>query len=114
MATPHLQNDITGFHFGMHKSCSAYAETALAMRLIPVEAPEKTAVEVDRSLAAHEMLKLPNEALGVICLEGEVWLTRDGDIEDYILSAGKRFAVRRGDQLLLQALQPSRVRVLAA
>ena len=43
---------------------------------------------------------------------GVPWLTRNGDIEDYLLSPGQSFAVRRGDRAVVQALQPSRMRLV--
>jgi hypothetical protein len=72
------------------------------------------ATERDHSLAAREMLALPDQSLILVCLAGELWVTRDGDIEDYILGPGQRMTLRRGDQAAVQALQPSRVRVATA
>ncbi len=68
----------------------------------------------DVSLAANRLLALPPAALTVLCLEGELWLTRDGDYEDHILGAGQRFMVGRRDQATVQALRPSRVRIISA
>ena len=81
--------DATEFHTGMH---------------VPA---------IERALAKNQLLALPAEDLTLTCLSGELWLTRDGDIEDYILGAGRSFTVRRGDQAAVQALQPSRVRLAA-
>ncbi|MDA8261033.1 MAG: DUF2917 domain-containing protein [Betaproteobacteria bacterium] len=97
----------------MHTSCAAIAEAALALRQTPV-APAPQATASEHELARREMLLLPAACRQLTVLAGEVWLTRDGDREDYILSAGDRFAVRAGDMAMLQALQPSRVRVVAA
>lgn len=69
---------------------------------------------VERGLAPQQLLALPDEDLGITCLAGELWLTRHGDIEDYILGPGQSFAARRGDHVALQALKPSRVRLVAA
>ncbi|MDP2811997.1 MAG: DUF2917 domain-containing protein [Rhodocyclaceae bacterium] len=69
---------------------------------------------IERVLAKSQLLALPAGDLTLTCLGGELWLTRDGDIEDYILGAGQSFVVRRGDQAAVQALQPSRVRLVAA
>jgi hypothetical protein len=96
----------------MHTSCAAMAGAALALGLAPAAPAPQTAS--DRELARREMLMLPAASRQLIVLAGEVWLTRDGDAEDYILSAGDRFAIRAGDMAALQALQPSRVRVIQA
>lgn len=106
-------SNIIGFRSGMHTSCAVIAEAALALRQTPV-APAQQAAASDHDLARREMLLLPAACRQLIVLAGEVWLTRDGDREDYILSAGDRFAVRAGDMAMLQALQPSRVRAIAA
>lgn len=106
-------SNIIGFRSGMHTSCAAIAGTALALRLAPV-ASERQAAASDHELARREMLMLPAASRRLIVLAGEVWLTRDGDAEDYILFAGDQFAVGVGAMAALQALQPSRVRVIAA
>lgn len=106
MTTQKLEDHIIGFRSGMHTSCGVYAEAALAMH--------RAAAPRDRSLAARQMLELPDENLSLTCLAGELWLTRDGDIEDYILGPGQSFVLRRGDQAAVQALRPSRVRLIAS
>ena len=113
MSAQQIGSNIIGFRSGMHTSCAAIAEAALALRRAPV-APAQQAVAGDHVLAQREMLMLPAADRQLIVLAGEVWLTRDGDCEDYILRAGDRFAVGAGDMAALQALQPSRVRVIAA
>ena len=97
MTTQAFQRNVTGFHTGMYQRDSG---VAIADR--------------DHSLAAREMLALPNQNLTVVCLAGELWLTRDGDIEDYILGPGQCMTIRQGDQAAVQALLPSRLRVLGA
>lgn len=77
------------------------------------EGMHATVPHVERGLAKHQLLVLPAEDLTVLCLEGELWLTRDGDIEDYILGPGQSLTVRRGDQAAVQALQPGRLRLIA-
>ncbi|MDP2823890.1 MAG: DUF2917 domain-containing protein [Sulfuritalea sp.] len=114
MGAPQVEGNSIGFRSGMHTGCAGYAETALAMRRLPVAPVQQAATAVDHCLAPRQMLVLPAASRRVMVLAGQVWLTRDGDSEDYILSAGDRFAVRHGDQAALQALQPSRVRVVAA
>lgn len=69
---------------------------------------------VERALAKNQLLALPDENLTLVCLIGQLWLTRDGDREDYILGPGRSFAIRRGDGTTVQALRPSRVSLAAA
>jgi len=63
---------------------------------------------IERTLAQDRLLALPNANVTLLCLDGELWLTRDGDIQDYILGPGQSFAARRGDRVTVQALRPSR------
>ncbi len=66
---------------------------------------------LERSLAKDQMFALPAADTRLVCLEGELWLTRDGDFEDYILGPGQGFDAKRGDKLTVQALRPSRIRL---
>lgn len=90
MAVSPPADHATEFHHGMH-----------------VAAPPDT----ERHLAIKQMMRLPTADLSVLCLEGELWLTRNGDQEDYILRPGESLAVRRNDQAAVQALRPSRLRL---
>jgi len=68
----------------------------------------------EQTLAKNQLLALPKANLTLTCLAGELWLTRDGDREDYILGPGRSFAIRRGDGTVVHALRPSRVRLTGA
>jgi len=87
VAAPSPSGNATEFRTGMHASA------------------------VERTLAKNQLLRLPDENLTLVCLSGELWLTRDGDREDYILGPGRSFVVRRGDGAAVQALRPSRVQL---
>ena len=67
-----------------------------------------------RRLAKGEMLVLPAIDATLVCLEGELWVTRDGDPEDYILGAGNCLHLGIRDQAVEQALQSSRGRLVTA
>ena len=71
------------------------------------------ALGVEWVLAKNQLLALPDANTKLVCLEGELWLTRDGDSEDYILGPGRSFTVRRDDRAVVQALEPSRLRLSA-
>ena len=68
---------------------------------------------IERVLAKNQLLVMPDANARVTCLAGQLWLTREGDIEDYILGPGQSFSSRRGDKITVQALQPSRLRLAA-
>ncbi|MCF8152214.1 MAG: DUF2917 domain-containing protein [Sulfuritalea sp.] len=82
----------TEFHQGMH------LDVALA--------PEQ-------SLPKHRILALPESKAILECLSGRLWLTREGDGNDYFLDAGESMSVAPEDGAVVQALWPSRVRWLA-
>lgn len=69
---------------------------------------------LEQVLAKDQMLVLDNRRLTLECLEGQLWLTRDGDAEDYILGPGQNFEVLPDDQAVIQAQRPSRIRLLPA
>ena len=66
---------------------------------------------LEESLAKGQLSLLPARNLDLLCLAGELWLTRDGDAEDYILGPGQHLAIGREDQAAVQALQASRFRL---
>ena len=45
----------------------------------------------------------------VLCLEGSLWVTQEGDIRDYLLEDGDAFLVTRPGLVLVRALKPSRI-----
>lgn len=52
------------------------------------------------------------EALTVTC--GQLWVTRSDDTRDYCLESGDRLKVRRGEQLMLEALAPSDLTIVCS
>ncbi len=47
----------------------------------------------------------------LLCLQGELWITQEGDGRDYLLAAGQMFIVTRPGLVVVQALQPARVQI---
>jgi Protein of unknown function (DUF2917) len=43
------------------------------------------------------------QAAWLLARDGELWVTRSGDLEDHLLARGERLAVARGDDLVLQS-----------
>jgi len=41
---------------------------------------------------------------GVRGLEGQVWITQEGDVQDYVVTAGTRFTTGRGGLVVISAL----------
>ena len=104
--------------------CQPQAKRLGLFATTPAKAPAVDATEfrkgmhtdratgLEHALAKDQLLALPDADATLLCLAGDLWLTRDGDIEDYFLKSGESFAVRRGDRAVVQALQPSRTRLV--
>lgn len=48
----------------------------------------------------------------VTCLEGEVWITQEHDLRDYILGPGDVFFITLPGNVVMQALRNSRIEIL--
>jgi hypothetical protein len=46
---------------------------------------------------------LATEPAWLTALGGRLWVTRDGDLNDYVIDPGQRIEVRRGDQVTVGA-----------
>jgi len=57
------------------------------------------------------MLELPDADLALECASGILWVTRDGDLTDYILEAGQGLTLARGDRGAVQALRAGCLRI---
>jgi len=57
--------------------------------------------------------RVNGEATGksISCLEGTIWITQQGDGFDRILNAGERYETKLRSDVLIQAMDPARVRV---
>lgn len=47
------------------------------------------------------------------CIQGDVWITQDGDARDTVLSAGEHHIADRRTRLIVQALKAGVVRISA-
>ena len=57
-------------------------------------------------LSSDEFLRLDgdNRWRMVICVHGEIWITQECDIEDYVLTAGDIFVITRPGSVLVEGL----------
>jgi len=75
-----------------------------------IETPSPTLM-----LAAGELVRLPAGACAtIVCSRGAVWVTQDGERRDLVLSAGQSAELGDRGLVLVQAFEPSRIRVQAA
>jgi hypothetical protein len=47
----------------------------------------------------------------IICLSGEVWITQEHDVRDYVLTPGDMFLVSRPGSVLIEALCDASVKI---
>lgn len=69
------------------------------------------AIGPGRVVPKNKTLALPAVDTQVNCHEGQLWITRLGDHEDYIINSGQSFAVRGNDQAVVHTLRRSCVSV---
>ncbi len=50
----------------------------------------------------------------VICLEGEIWITQEHDLKDYVLCPGDEFFITLPGTVVMQALRDTRVEVMSS
>lgn len=63
----------------------------------------------ERSLARRELFSL--EAAGDLvlsCLDGMLWITLDGDAQDYVLKTGEAMRLATGQKATVQAIRAAR------
>jgi hypothetical protein len=69
---------------------------------------DQARVELDQGL----FLRLVNAAgTTVVCLEGDLWITRDGCPEDVALSTGRTYFVKDATRVIVTGFGPSLARV---
>ncbi len=63
-------------------------------------------------LKSHQLLKVRRgSGHTIVCHNGSVWLTQQGDGRDIVLGAGESFALDRNGVALVQALEQSAVSI---
>jgi hypothetical protein len=61
-------------------------------------------------LRKHQLMRLDDaRGAAIVCLQGELWLTQDGDYRDIVLAPGDRFSLDHAGVTLVTALRASSV-----
>ena len=62
-------------------------------------------LQFERCLGAREIERLAGIRIGdtIICTNGVLWVTQEGDQEDYLLKQGQKFVANRLGLVLVQA-----------
>ncbi len=71
---------------------------------------EQTSIQ---TLNKNDVFGLKGSRAGQLinCLDGEIWITQQGDGFDWILSAGEKFHTRLPGKVVAEALKDSRIKV---
>jgi hypothetical protein len=92
MASRHEWSDITG---------------SIAMDISNLE-------RASMRLDTHALLRIQDGAgQGVAVVDGMVWITQDGDPRDVFVAGGQSFRLDRPGLTIVQALEPTRLLMLA-
>jgi hypothetical protein len=64
-------------------------------------------------LRKGEVWRLENDlrGLSVVCTDGILWITQEGDLKDYILEAGERYVIARRGSVVVEACSDARLRI---
>jgi hypothetical protein len=65
------------------------------------------------SLPSGQAIRLHGLAGELTVASGRVWLTRDDDLDDYVLEAGDRFMLAPGDVAVVERWHPDETTLLA-
>lgn len=69
----------------------------------------ETVARMVAEMQAGELLAIRERGFIVRCVEGALWLTRDDDGRDTVLTPGESFEVTQRGRVLIQALSVSRL-----
>lgn len=79
--------------------------------LLPARRPGATPAHAPgtrHAMAKRAILVVPSRtAERVTCVQGSLWVTQDGDLEDTVLAAGETHSCRPGARTVVQALRAS-------
>lgn len=62
-----------------------------------------------KEMQTARLISIGERGVTATCVEGRIWLTRDGDRNEKILQVGESFTTGDRRRVILQALTPSRV-----
>jgi len=68
--------------------------------------------QAERCLSAQQVERLAGIRKGdsIVCTNGVLWVTQEGDPDDYVLKKGQKFVANRHGVVLVQALNESACR----
>jgi hypothetical protein len=100
-------SELTAWFLGRPAAIATAAPAARRDRSLSLASPE-------RHIDAGSTLRV-EQPMGteLVCLEGTLWVTHDGEEHDHIVVAGKPYVARHGSTMLVHAMSESRCLVIA-
>jgi hypothetical protein len=67
--------------------------------------------KVELVLKRHQLLSLSEAQpkMAIECKDGVIWVTAEGEHQDYILSAGRKYAPKAKGNVVIEAMNDARV-----
>ena len=63
-------------------------------------------------LTARSLQRVDDRASRVInCVQGIIWITQEGDLEDHVLMPGEQFEATKPGLVVVEALRDARLRI---
>jgi hypothetical protein len=68
---------------------------------------------INIELARGKLLRAvgDNRWRAILCLDGVIWITQDGDLNDHVISAGEMFLISQAGDVLIQGLADARLQI---
>ncbi len=100
-------SELTAWFLGRPAAVATAAPGVRRDRSLSLASPE-------RHISAGSTLRV-EQPLGteLVCLDGTLWVTHDGEEHDHIVVAGKPYLARHGSTMLVHAMSESRCLVVA-
>jgi hypothetical protein len=69
--------------------------------------------KIELFLQPRQILDLEEKAhqMTIECKSGVLWVTQSGELEDYMLKAGKRYVPKSKGKVVIQAMKESRLAI---
>lgn len=100
-------SELTAWFLGRPAVAAQPARAVRRNRAAPLAAPA-------HQLAAGGTLRVAQpQGTEVVCLNGTLWITHDGEETDHIVVAGKPYVARHDGTMLVHAMSDSRCLVIA-
>ena len=95
------------------------AAVAMDLQLIRKYRPERAVIQdcngpaTDIELARGKLWRAVgnNRWRAILCMDGVIWITQDGDLRDHLISAGEMFLVSQAGEVLVQGLTDARLQI---